>query len=240
MNFHALALARDRGPIGALLLTQAASEEVFEWLRDQSRVGAWSVERIESEPQSLHLKRQDEEMLVVCGRQIATQQGLEVLALGTDQKFADGLGLENTLAEVRKSGALPVLPWGFGKWFGRRGRRVRDVLAGRVSEPLWVGDSGGRLRGLRRPKLLDEAESRAIRVLPGTDPFPFKRDYRRVGGFGCLVAVTYDRSRPWQSIVERLGEMRTSPQPYGRATGWFDFGVKQFWIQVHMRLPGRS
>ncbi|MGH8221482.1 MAG: hypothetical protein ACREQZ_00780 [Woeseiaceae bacterium] len=239
-NFRLLAATRDSKPLGVLLLAQSAREQVFEWLREQSRAGAWTVKQVAAESQTLRVGNAGVELLVVCGRQIRAEQGLEVLALGTDQRFPDGLGLERTLAEVRQARALPVLPWGFGKWLGRRGRRVNEILSERSGKSLWLGDSGGRLRGLRRPRLMAEAERRAVGVLPGTDPFPFGHDYRRVGSFGCLLPAAIDPSQPWQSIAARLRAIEGSPTAYGRSTGWFRFGFNQAWIQVHMRLHGRS
>lgn len=239
-HFRGLALPRNGGPLGALLLAQSAREQVFEWLRDQQCVGTWRIDRVEAEPQSLRLASPGAELLVICGRQIVAEAGLEVLALGTDVRIANGLGLERTLEAARDAGAMPVLPWGFGKWLGRRGRRLRTLLTEQSGQSLWLGDNGGRLRGLRRPKLFDQAEAQHFGILPGTDPFPFGRDYRRVGSFGCVVAVTDERSRPWQSIATRLASLRASPQSYGNTTGLLAFGVKQAWIQVHMRLQGRS
>lgn len=238
-NFRILAGAMKRKPLGVLLLAQAAGEQVFEWLREQARAGPWVIEAVESEPQCLRTTSASDELLVVCGRQIAAEQGLEILALGTDRQFADGLGLEHTLAAVREANAVPVLPWGFGKWFGRRGRRIRELLRAEEGGNLWVGDNGGRLQGLRRPKLIDEAESRSIGVLPGTDPFPFARDYRRVGSFGCVLRAVVDRARPWHAIASRLSAVEGSPEAYGRATGWYGFVFKQAWMQFHMRIHGR-
>jgi hypothetical protein len=239
-NFRSLAGARDSEPLGALLLTESTRERVFEWLREQPRTGAWMVQQVAAERQTLRLGSDGVELLVVCGRQIVAEHGLEVLALGTDERFPDGLGLERTLADVRQAGALPVLPWGFGKWRGRRARRIHEILSQQSGESLWLGDNGGRLRGLRRPGLLAEAERHAVGVLPGTDPFPFGHDYRRVGSFGCLLPVAIDPLRPWQSIAARLRAIAGSPTAYGRSTGWIRFGFNQAWIQLHTRLHGRA
>lgn len=227
------------GP-GMLLLAQNAGERVFEWLREQAQVGDWSVSPAECEPQSLWLRSRKGQLAVVCGRQVIAERGLEVLALGTLGLIEDGLGLERTLAAVDASGAVAVLPWGFGKWTGRRARRIRAQLQSPSVSGLWVGDNGGRLQSLPRPRLLAEAEAHGIGVLPGTDPFPFGDDYRRVGNFGFVVEVALDPARPWQSIRAALAGQGRSPPAYGRGEGWLGFLFKQTWIQVDKRLRRRS
>jgi hypothetical protein len=238
-NFGALDAAGDSPSGGALLLAQSSRERVFEWLREQVSVGRWSVAVVPAEPQCLWLRSERGELLVVCGSQVVAEPGLEVLALGMDRRIEDGLGIERTLQSAQAAGALPVLPWGFGKWTGRRKRRIREAIACPGVAGLWVGDNGGRLRLLPRPGLLGEAENRGHGVLPGTDPFPFGGDYRRVGSFGCLLEVVLDPARPWQSIRAALARSPGSPQAYGRGAGVLAFGLMQAWMQFYKRLDGK-
>jgi hypothetical protein len=239
-NFRVLGLPGATPPLGALLLAQSANERVFEWLREQSRVGGWSVAGVRDEPQSLWLVGEAAKLLVVCGRQVVAEPGLEVLALGTDRMIEDGLGLEPTLRSAESAGALPVLPWGFGKWMGRRKQRIREQILAPGVERLWVGDNGGRLRMMPRPSLLDEAEARGFGVLPGSDPFPFGRDHRRAGSFGCLLDVELDVAQPWACLRAALVRIRGSPRAYGQGAGWLGFGFRQAWMQVHKRSGGQS
>ena len=235
-NFSALDVARGSPAGGVLLLAQNARERVFEWLREQARVGRWSVAVVPAEPQCLWLRSEPGELLVVCGSQVIAEPGLEVLALGTDRRIEGGLGIERTLQSAQAAGAIPVLPWGFGKWTGRRKHRIRGAFTSPGVTGLWAGDNGGRLRLLPRPRLLDEAETLGHGVLPGTDPFPFGGDCRRVGSFGCLLEVELDPVRPWQSIRAALSQTPGSPQAYGRGAGVFAFGLMQAWMQFYKRL----
>jgi hypothetical protein len=237
-NFGALRLA-STGPVrGALLLAQSRRERVFEWLREQVRVGRWHVATARDEPQSLWLREDVAEILVVCGSQVVAEPGLEVLALGTDRRIDDGLGLAATLGLARSEDALAVLPWGFGKWTGRRRRRVREAIESEKDVDLWMGDNGGRLASLPTPRLLAEGERCGHAILPGTDPFPFWHDYRRVGSFGCLVPARLDADRPWQSLREALTQARSSPPSYGRGAGLFEFGLRQARMQLHKHRRG--
>ena len=237
-NFGALGLATGSRPRGALLLAQSCRERVFEWLRDQPRVDRWQVAAAPAEPQSVWLRSDAAEILVVCGSQVVAEPGLEVLALGTHRRIDDGLGLAATLEFARSGDALAVMPWGFGKWTGRRKRRVRDAIDSEKGADLWMGDNGGRLSALPKPRLLGEGERRGHAILPGTDPFPFWQDYRRVGSFGCVVPVLLETHRPWQSIRAALRHAGASPQCYGRASGLLEFGLKQARMQLHKHFRG--
>ena len=222
------------GCLGALLLTQAAGERVFEDLMGRSACGSWEIRHVPDEPQSLIATRQNEWIAIVCGRQVRCERGLEVVGLGTLQEFVDGNRLHETIRHVQASGALACLPWGFGKWSGARGRLVRTALDANDVNSLTVCDNGGRLEVLGRPGLLREAERRGFKVLPGTDPFPLGEDYRRTGGFGFFAAAP-GRERPWHDMMGWILAQEQSPGPYGRALGPFRFLYNNIGIQWHNR-----
>ena len=225
---------RDAGCLGVLLLTQAAGERVFEALRDQPASGDWRIRPVPGEEQSLVAERGDAALVVVCGRQVRCERGLEVTALGTTREFADGRPLADTIREVQASGALTSLPWGFGKWMGARGELVRAALHEHSPTSLAVCDNGSRLALLGQPALVREAGRSGFMILPGTDPFPFGDDHRRVGGFGFL-AVEPDMAHPWGEISAWLAARAASPPAYGRALGPAKFLVNNIGIQVHNR-----
>jgi hypothetical protein len=129
-----------------------------------------------------------------------------------------------------------VVPWGFGKWLGERGKRVRTVLDSAGSAVLAVGDNGGRLAAWGVPALIRESETRGFRVVPGTDPFPFGRDYRRVGAFGFVAELALDDAAPWRSLRDWLESSPRSPQRFGAACGPVRFVVNQVGMQLYNRF----
>jgi hypothetical protein len=198
---------------GCLLLTEMAGSH---WLRDtRGTVGDWTLAP-EGEENSLIARRSTGESLVfVAGRQIVVHERLEVLALGRDVDISDGLPLDETLRRVRDSGALPVLPWGFGKWSGRRGALVAATLA-RSEGELYLGDNSNRLQLAGVPRLLREAGERGILVLPGTDPLPFPKHAGRAGSFGFVLEGVIDPLRPAEDLLRRVRALREQPPTYGR------------------------
>jgi hypothetical protein len=234
-NFERVS-GRREGIQGVLLLTQAGSEHVFEQLEDAGVVEAWRFERCANEPQTLIARQNGSALAIVCGRQVRARGGLEVLALGTKQEFADNQSFAETLKAVRASDGLPVLPWGFGKWLGKRGAEVQETLQAVGKGSLYVGDNASRLNMLGLPTIVRQSAQRGFRVLPGTDPFPFGGDYRRVGGFGFFAETPLDERAPWGSLKSWLSGLNQSPTPFGRALGPVKFGVNQFGIQIYNRF----
>lgn len=82
-------------------------------------------------------------LILIAGRQIITQESLEVLAIGTLGEFDDGQSLEKTVELISSRGAVAILPWAFGKWWFKRGERVRDFIQKYNGERLFVGDNAG-------------------------------------------------------------------------------------------------
>ncbi len=67
-------------------------------------------------------------LIIIAGHQVETAEGLEVLALSTTGSFKHGIPIIDLIKEVKKQDAIPVIPWGFGKWLGRRGKVLINVM----------------------------------------------------------------------------------------------------------------
>jgi len=234
-NFR-LACGRSSGLLGFLLLAQGARERVFEAMTGRTNVGNWAISPVPAEPETLVARKGPCAVVIVCGRQVRAADGLEVLAIGTRAAFDDGQPFRATLDSVVSSGAVAVVPWGFGKWVGRRGRRVAETLRGAVARGVFVGDNGSRLATLGMPAPIKALEQRGARILPGTDPFPIAVDHRRIGGFGLLADVEPDAASPWGSLRSWIMAQSRSPPAYGRASGLARFARLQVGIQLYNRL----
>lgn len=227
---------RSHGFLGTLLLAQSQAEHVFEELCSLSSSGEWTFASASREPESLIARSRDASIAVVCGRQVRARDGLEVLALGTCQTYPDEMPFDEAITAVLSSGAVPVLPWGVGKWLGERGRRVRKAALTRGPATLLIGDNGNRLQCAGIPRLVREFQQQGFMVLPGTDPFPIADGYRRVGSFGFLAGIEPSLATPWRDLWAWLADGGGSPSPYGRAAGAVGFLMSQVGIQLYNRL----
>jgi hypothetical protein len=215
--------------IGGLLLSEAAGDQVFEAWRGLERLGAWRIQATR-EAESLRLSRADDDatLMVIAGRQIVTAERLEVLALCTAAAFADGLPLRATMQAVLEAGAVCVLPWGFGKWTGRRGALVREVIQEDCfpGRGWWLGDNGGRCGLWGEPSLFAFGGERGIGVLPGTDPLNLAREESKVGRYGFVLPEDLPQETPAAAVRTFLaGEamMGRSPQRFGRLESGLGF-----------------
>jgi hypothetical protein len=221
----AAGLGLSAGTVGCLVLTDAGDSDGLARLRDLERgdreggrsvsaAGSWTVHDT-AEPGSVLVRHGGELRLVVgAGRQVATSEGLEVLALLTDAWFPGPLPLRATIGAVREAGAVPVIPWGFGKWTLRRGAQVAAALRADPG-PLFLGDNGGRPGTLRTPPLLRRALRHGPPVLPGSDPLPFPDHQGRAGSFGFVADVALDLKAPAASLRQWLLTLGGQPPVYG-------------------------
>jgi hypothetical protein len=176
-------------------------------------------------------------LLVVAGRQVVTDRGVEVLGLLCGERIPDGRNLESTIAMIRETGAVPVLPWGFGKWMFGRGTLVARLLRS-SAHPPFVGDNGGRAALGGRPRLLREAQERGIVNLPGSDPLPLAGHETRAGSCGFLADCSLDAA-PVASLRAWLRALRGQPPVFGRPRRLDRFLGDQLRMQVVKRKRGR-
>ncbi len=240
-NFATAAATRDVDPVaGWLLFTEVAHEDAFAGLvrtaREGGRLDGWQL-RSTAEPVSLIAEGPAAfPLIIVAGRQIVTAEGLEVLAIGAPGPFADGRDLASSVAEVRAAGGLVVVPWGFGKWWGRRGALVADLLAQSTPGSIFLGDNGGRLEAAPPPAAFAAARAKGIPVLPGSDPLPLPAEAESaVGRYGFVIEAEVDADHPAAGLQQYLSALREQPASFGRLQALLPFVGRQLAMQWRKR-----
>jgi hypothetical protein len=226
-----------------LLLTEGEKQHQFKQLRDgKNPCGDWQILST-GESFSLRLEKRGNtrsEMFLVAGRQLVTAERLEVLALLTGEQFEEGLPLARTVDEVRRLGALPALPWGAGKWLGRRKRVLSRFFQEETIQPLFLADNRCRPRLWPFP---DFARKTSLKILAGTDPLPFPWEERRAGSYGCMLAndaALIDKFAPAAGLRRLLLDPWSQPVVYGQPEATLDFFKNQTAMQIHKHLPRRG
>lgn len=196
---------------GVLVLTDGSGEPGFRQLLDDAPGAGWRV--TPRGPRACDLTVDNRlgrhRLTVLSGRQIVTGDNLEVLSLGPGESVPEALPLETTLFELQTTGALAILPWGFGKWWGRRGRHVETLLRHPPEEldltKVLLGDNGGRPRGSLPPDLFAMAQAIGMGILSGSDPLPFRRQQWRAGSYGSWLELD-DHGRDHNGIERSRGD----------------------------------
>lgn len=219
-NFRSSAMALGLHPSTpcCLMLAETSGEDAFnragEWLSSGGN-GNWALQET-NEPNSMLAQRDEGGLIVViAGRQVVSRDGLEVLGLGLDWDLPLSLSLEETVYALHEAGALPVVPWGFGKWWFQRGRRVMDLLDEPPVPDLFLGDNVGRPRIAKNPRQFSMAVEREIPVLPGTDPLPLTWHAGRAGAYGLVLSGVWDPRIPAREILDLLRGVGRSVVTFG-------------------------
>lgn len=240
-NFQCAAAtqAGDSEVIGILMLTESFGHECFSKMREVRSGSSQQSERwhflrlVEDESALLAQGTNGKQLIIVSGRQIVTSERIEVLALATELSVRDGLPLVEVLASINTNGALAVLPWGVGKWFGRRGDFIKQILLQRDAQDFFLGDIAGRPSFWPRPAIFRLADLKGIRVLRGTDPLPLATEETRPGSYGFRIMAPLSLSQPSQELKRLLLNREVVIHPYGRGENMSRFIRNQFMLRYH-------
>ncbi len=226
---------------GILFLTETQRDDWFHkllsWAEDGGpppgeSANGWRFEKTKEARSLYAVEATGKRLTLVAGRQIIAAENLEVLALGTEKKFHDGQPLKEIVKLVKAQGAIPVIPWGAGKWLGRRGRILAKLMDEMASEGLFLGDNSGRPWFWKQPVHFRLAQKENIRILPGTDPLPFSGETSRVGSFGFMIPSRIDARKPARDILRQLNDPGTQIIPYGRLEKTTPFLHNQIAMQL--------
>lgn len=194
-----------------------------------------------SNPNSNSIRAGSRGLFIIAGRQVVSTENLEILALGVDRDYEDRKHpLKRLAIEAAADGAIPVAPWGPGKWWGSRGKAMESLLRDGDVPWLFLGDNGGRPVFWPDPHLFELARARGIKVLPGSDPLPFPSQSGRAGSFGFTVPGMADGVNPARDIKAVLRAPATQIKPYGRLEHPLPFFRNQLAMQVLKRRQQNS
>ncbi|MGC1404799.1 MAG: hypothetical protein WA974_17970 [Thermodesulfobacteriota bacterium] len=174
-------------------------------------------------------------LYLIAGRQIKARENLEVLALGTIQDLEERAPLEELIRQIGQLGAIPVIPWGAGKWIGRRGEFLKNLL-GRDLPPSFLGDNRNRPIFWPKPYLFKQAGEKGLSILPGTDPLPFPSEMWQIGNFGFKVHGSINSEYPFRDIKKLLLDPVARPRAYGS----LENPVRFFCNQLRMKWMKRK
>jgi len=170
-------------------------------------------------------------IFIVAGRQITTSENLEVLALGTTKTFEDGRTLEKAIDQIDEYGAIAVIPWGVGKWLGKRGKLLTEFILKNHGSNLFLGDNGGRPLFWFSISQFKLAAEIGIKILRGTDPLPIRQEIQRPGNFGFMISERLNHAKPSFHLKQLLTDGNVNLINYGKLENPFRFFRNQSFLR---------
>lgn len=218
---------------GILFLTETTNQNWFNQLaQEKQKVNNWTFQNTPEKVSLFAQNALNQKLLLIAGRQIVTAENLEVLALITEQNFIDGLSLKATMQAIVAAGGIPVIPWGVGKWFGHRGKIISNLFNNSELPPFFLGDNSGRPFFWLRSPYFQQAKTKGIKILPGTDPLPLRSEVSRPGSFGFKIRAELNLRQPGTHLKQMLLDQNLMIEPYGSLETPFRFIRNQLLIRI--------
>ena len=178
---------------------------------------------------------------MIFGNQIVCYEGLEALIYGHKTPIPPGLSLKETVEAALDQKAMIVLPWGFGKWKGRRGVVLDEFLSvcaniDKFQERIFIGDSAARLAVSSTPAPILKAELLGFKNLPGSDPLPFENEFRKLGISGFEITLIADHMNPLDTLIDGLSRKQSQLDVFHSGESIIAFTIKQ--VNMQLRKHG--
>jgi len=222
-----------------LLLTEGKTNDFFSQLKNNAGFPNTSGYRFRKTKENVSItlaKGKEAQCCVLRGRQIVTRENLEVLAIASNQTIEDGLPVEIVIEKLIEKHELAVLAWGFGKWFFKRGKIIKNLIETFRSPYLLLGDNSGRPASWPVPGLFERARALNIPLINGSDPLPFKEEVYKVGSYGFSVEGDFDPGEPAKSLWNILISPGTKIDFFGQRDRAVSFVKRQSKIYLKKYL----
>ncbi|MDM8553110.1 hypothetical protein QUF75_00050 [Desulfococcaceae bacterium HSG7] len=150
------------------------------------------------------IEKNDSVLYLFSGRQIVTEERIEILALTTDAMIPDFMPAKNVINAVSDTGGVPVLSWAPGKWLFKRKNIVRELIDYFSPNQMLISDTTLRPTLWMEPSLMRRAVEKGFSVLAGSDPLPFIGEEKYLGIYGSILNGPFDINKPVSSIRKLL------------------------------------
>jgi len=226
--------------IGVLCLTEMDRVNYFDKLKNFSHssieLGDEFVVESTNEDNSLIITNSaGQKIIIISGKQIIAENGIEVLALGAINSFSKHKSLQETVDAVNKVNAIPIIPWGVGKWLGKRKEVIECFIRKNHNNKFLLGDNSGRPIFWSEPNIFNLGKSNNHFVIPGTDSLAITSEQGKTGKYGFYLKTEMNLLRPADFFIEYFSNMNTEPKNFGKLEDPFRFLKNQIIMQLKSR-----
>jgi len=211
--------------LGVLFIYSLRAEEFINSEYLESRQSkAWvfkQIDKITIEARSLQKK-----ILIKTGYQVVSNEGIEVLIQTNNADEFFGEDTESIIEKALDDKLLVILPWGVGKWLGRRGKIINRII-GKYGSRIFLGDNSARPWFWRNVAQFKLAKKYKARILPGTDPLSISGEEKIIGA--CGVRCEVNKLNDYDIIEILTSHQITS---YGQFESAYRFFYNQFKLRI--------
>lgn len=211
LHCNLLATARELGakesvyPVVCLLDSNSSSgfaSLAAGHLGDTSQL-SWTILTDTAHPALLHLSRgASENITVIGGRQVVTKENVELILLGCAEPVADGQAVQGLLSTYQHRYGV-VLPWGFGKWLGKRGTIINQLITSNDMR-FCLGDNAGRPSHWKTVQQFQLADQHDVPIVAGSDPLPISAHQDLAGKSAIGLRGRLDAESPVEDLVIKI------------------------------------
>lgn len=189
--------------------------------------GDWQL-GLASDSSLLRAEAGGAQIYLVPGQQINSSEGLELILMGAETPKVDA---SKTLAWHLDANPnhLNIVPWGVGKWLGKRGQVVLDLVAS-DRQGYVLGDNGGRPALWSKVKPFDVYRAQSMQALPGTDPLPIAGEEAAVAKNAVGLRVDKGQEPSFSALQSALES--SSLDTFHSAASLFGFIRNQLLIRM--------
>lgn len=219
-----------------ICLLETENSQWFEKLlliaTSSAKLGEWSIKSVDNNQALALTRNENESLIIVPGRQVITAENLEVIIVGLVKNIPYRKQVNYYVDEFSQS-YLVIIPWGVGKWLGKRGKRVSQLLS-ENRNPYALGDNSGRTRLWSNIRQFKQAKKIGKGILAGSDPLPVTGQFKKVATYGSAITGSIQGKDLYKQIRERLLDTQSgNVKTYGKVDGLFDFVVSQFLLRIN-------
>ena len=206
-------------------LTERHDCDVFNQLAHAPPADVSDAFSITSAGNCLHITNKETggNVYLLPGQQIITSENLEILSLNCPERIKEGDSASQTIKSVLALGGIPVIAFGFGKWLGKRGAIVENLIQEFGPEQIAMGDTTMRPYGWPTPRAFRKAGEKGLKILCGSDPLPFKGEESRPGTYATLMNLK--ETHPVEAISGILCT-NTTQDSFGKRNNLIEVAVR--------------
>lgn len=231
---NAFKLAKSKDFTGVLMLTESKNQNYFSLFAKSENSLNLKKWKVESTGDQRILKATDTNgrSLYLCkGCQHICHKGLEILELLKSGDSSYNLPARELIKKIQEEGGVAVLPWAFGKWIGKRGKVIGELLQDKNLPNFHFGDNGGRPKVITSYFLTKYKKERAL-LLSGSDPLPIKGEEERVGSFGVYTEAEIDTNNVGVELSELFHKQPDKFKEFGQPVSLIKFIKNQLLLRI--------